>query len=150
MAILGTVIKQGLSIKKRVDKVTKRANANSLQRKTLLKLLTKAKDTEFGETNEFEAILNAKNPAKLFQKVVPIYDYDKIFEEWWHRTLEGESDICWPGKIRYFALSSGTSGSASKYIPVTTSIIKSMRKAGVRQILSLTNYDLSEDIYTKG
>lgn len=150
MAILGTVIKQGLSIKKRVDKVTKRANANSLQRKTLLKLLTKAKDTEFGETNEFEAILNAKNPAKLFQKVVPIYDYDKIFEEWWHRTLEGERDICWPGKIRYFALSSGTSGSASKYIPVTTSIIKSMRKAGVRQILSLTNYDLSEDIYTKG
>ncbi len=150
MAILGTVIKQGLTIKKRVDKVTKRSDAQALQRNTLSKLLLTAKDTEFGIANEFESILIAHNPEKLFQKVVPIYDYDKIFEEWWHRSLEGERDICWPGKIKYFALSSGTSGSASKYIPVTSSIIKSMRKIGIRQILSLTNYNLPEDIYTKG
>lgn len=150
MAILGNVIKQGLALRKRVDKVTKSSSPTTLQRRTLLKLLSKAKETEFGIANEFDSILIAHNPEKLFQKVVPIYDYDKIFEEWWHLSLEGERDICWPGKIKYFALSSGTSGSASKYIPVTSSIIKSMRKAGIRQVLSLTNYQLAEDIYTKG
>ena len=32
---------------------------------------------------------------------------------------EGEADVCWPGKVKYFALSSGTSETSSKYIPIT-------------------------------
>ena len=33
--------------------------------------------------------------------------------------------MAWPGKIKYYALSSGTSESASKYIPVTRELLRS-------------------------
>ncbi len=34
-------------------------------------------------------------------------------------------DVTWPGKIKYYALSSGTSEAASKYIPVTKDLLRS-------------------------
>ena len=88
------------------------------QNRVLKRLLKKARYTEFGQAYHFDQILLHKHPAKLFQQYVPIFDYDKIYDEWWHRTLEGIPDVCWPDKIKYFALSSGTSGAASKYIPI--------------------------------
>ncbi len=41
--------------------------------------------------------------------MVPVFDYNKIYKDWWHKTLENKPDVCWPGKIKYYALSSGTS-----------------------------------------
>ena len=150
MEILGTLIKQGLTFRKNIGKVRRKPSGAKQQRKTLLKLLTKARYTQFGEQFEFDSILLATNPEKMFQKLVPIYDYDKIFTEWWHKSLQDESDVCWPGRIKYFALSSGTSGAASKQLPITTSMLRSMRKTGVRQVLSLTNYGLPEEFFQKG
>ena len=75
-----------------------------------------------------------------FQENVPIYDYSKIYKEWWYKTLEGRPDICWPGKIKYYALSSGTSEAASKYIPITNDLLSGNRIVMVRQLLSLRNY----------
>ena len=78
--------------------------------------------------------------VKSFQENVPVYDYSKIYKEWWYKTLEGKPDICWPGKIKYYALSSGTSESASKYIPVTNDLLRGNRIVMIRQLLSLRNY----------
>lgn len=150
MEILGTLIKQTLTFRKNIRKVRRKTSGAKQQRKTLLKLLTKARYTKFGEAFEFDSILLASNPEKMFQKMVPIYDYDKIFKEWWHKTIQDESDVCWPGKIKYFALSSGTSGAPSKQIPVTSSMLRSMRKISIRQVLSLTNYGLPEEFFQKG
>ena len=61
-----------------------------------------------------------------------------------------EEDICWPGKVKYFALSSGTSDSSSKHIPVTRDMIRSIRKVSFRQILSLAKYNLPESLFEKG
>ena len=83
------------------------------QIRVLKKLLKKARYTEFGQKYHFDDILLARHPGKKFQELVPTYDYSKIYKEWWHRTLEGVPDVCWPGKIKYFALSSGTSEAAS-------------------------------------
>jgi hypothetical protein len=47
-------------------------------------------------------------------------------------------------------LSSGTSGAASKFIPVTDEMIKAIRKTGVRQMLSLSQYDLPTSLISKG
>ena len=58
--------------------------------------------------------------------------------------------MTWPGTVKYFALSSGTSGSSSKYIPVTKSMVKAIRRTGVRQILSLSKYDLPASLFSKG
>lgn len=150
MEILGTLIKQTLTFRKNIRKVRRKSSAAKQQRKTLLKLLTKARYTQFGKQFEFDSILLASNPEKIFQKLVPIYDYDKIFKDWWYKAVQDESDVCWPGKIKYFALSSGTSGAPSKQIPVTSSMLRSMRKTSIRQVLSLTNYGFQEEFFQKG
>lgn len=150
MEILGSLIKNTLTLRKNIGKVRRKGSSTAQQRKTLLKLLSKARYTQFGEHFEFDSILLASNPEKMFQKIVPIYDYDRIFAEWWHKAIQNEVDVCWPGKIKYFALSSGTSGAPSKQIPVTSSMLRSMRKTSVRQVLSLTNYGLSEEFFQKG
>jgi hypothetical protein len=71
---------------------------------------------------------------------VPTYNYNKIYKDWWHLTLEGKQDICWPGKIKYFALSSGTSESASKYIPITNDLLRGNKIIMIKQLISLFNY----------
>ena len=81
----------------------------SQQMKVLKKLLRKAKFTAFGQQYKFDEILLARHPEKKFQELVPVHDYNKIYNEWWKQTIDGSSDITWPGKIKYYALSSGTS-----------------------------------------
>jgi hypothetical protein len=110
------------------------------QLRVLKKLLRRARYTAFGQAFGFEQILQSKRVGKLFQQKVPVYSYNKIYKEWWHRTLEGESDICWPGKIKFFALSSGTSESASKFIPVTNDLLKGNKIIMIKQLISLFNY----------
>ena len=111
------------------------------QLKVLKKLLRKARFTEFGQAYRFDEILLSRHPGKKFQQLVPTYNYSKIYKDWWYKTLEGTPDVCWPGVIKYFALSSGTSESASKYIPVTKDLIRSNTVTSFRQLLSLAKYD---------
>src|SRR5690606_2676963 len=94
-------------------------DARRQQLRVLKKLLKRARFTEFGQQYRFDDILLNKSPEKKFQELVPVHDYNKIYEEWWKKTLDGVPDVTWPGKIKYYALSSGTSEAASKYIPVT-------------------------------
>src|SRR6478672_5897097 len=94
------------------------------QLKVLKKLLKKARFTQFGQMYQFDQILMSKHPGKSFQQLVPTYNYSKIYKDWWYKTLEGAPDVCWPGVIKYFALSSGTSEAASKYIPITKDLIR--------------------------
>ena len=110
------------------------------QLRVLKKLLRRARYTSFGQAFHFNEILLSKHPAKTFQKNVPTYNYNKIYKDWWHLTLEGKPDICWPGKIKYFALSSGTSESASKYIPITNDLLRGNKIIMIKQLISLFNY----------
>ena len=110
------------------------------QMKVLRKLLRKARFTEFGQQYRFDEILLSKNLVKQYQQLVPIFDYNTIYKDWWHKTVEGVPDVCWPGKIKYFALSSGTSEAASKYIPITNELIKGNKTVMVKQLLTLRSY----------
>lgn len=126
-------------------------DAQSQQARVLKKLLKKARFTEFGQQYGFDKILLGNNPAKAFQQVVPVYDYNKIYEDWWKKTLDGVPDVTWPGKIKFYALSSGTSEAASKYIPVTRDMLRSNRLNYIRQWVSLLNYEhLPRQSVTKG
>lgn len=153
MAILGTLLKKGIRLRESLEQ--EYSSPLDLQKQELKKLLIKAKDTEFGRKYQFEAILSEFKKGghdfhSTYSKLVPIYDYNKIYQEWWHRLKKGEEDITWPGAIRYFALTSGTSGATSKYIPITKDMVNAIRKTGVRQILSLSKYDLPNKLFTKG
>ena len=155
MAILGSVIKRGLKLSVFLQK--RKTNPAKLQRRTLYKLLNKAEGTEFGVKYNFSMILRQflfkrdENFYENFQKSVPIHDYNKMFNSWWHRSLAGEKNVVWPGRTKYFALSSGTSEAASKYIPVTKAMSRAFQRAGIKQILSLGNFkNLPPDTYEKG
>ncbi len=126
-------------------------DAQSQQQRVLKKLLKKARFTQFGQQYGFDKILFDGDPAAAFQQAVPVHDYNAIYESWWKKTLEGVPDVTWPGKIKYYALSSGTSEAASKYIPVTGEMLRSNRANYIRQLFSLLNYDkLPRQSVTKG
>lgn len=108
--------------------------------RVLKKMLKKARFTEFGQQYRFDEILLDKHPEKKFVALVPTFNYDKIYAQWWYRAIEGFQDVCWPGKVKYFALSSGTSESASKYIPITADLMRGNRVVMVKQLLTLRNY----------
>lgn len=111
------------------------------QLRVLKKLLRKARFTEFGQTYRFDEMLLSRHPGKRFQQLVPTYDYNKLYKDWWHRAKDGVPDVCWPGVIKYFALSSGTSDATSKYIPITKDLIRSNTITSVRQLISLAKYE---------
>ncbi len=116
-------------------------DARRQQVRVLKKLLKKARFTEFGQHYRFDDILLSRHPEEQFQELVPVHDYNKIYDEWWKKTLDGVSDVTWPGKIKYYALSSGTSEAASKYIPVTRDLLRSNTVNYMRQLLSLFSYE---------
>jgi hypothetical protein len=153
MALLGTLLKKGIRLRESLEQ--EYSSPLELQKLELKKLLIQAKDTEFGKKHQFDLILKEfKKPNRDFYRafgsVVPIYNYEKIYNEWWYRLKAGEKNITWPGAIRYFALTSGTSGASSKYIPISKEMVKAIRKTGLRQILSLSKYELPDALFTKG
>lgn len=117
------------------------SDPKSQQLKVLRKLLRKARHTEFGQRYQFDTILMSNKLAdNKFQQLVPTYDYNKLYQAFWHKTLDGVPDVCWPGRIKYFALSSGTSEAASKYLPITKELIKANTLTSMRQLFSLAGY----------
>ena len=107
------------------------------QYKVFRKLIKKAAKTDFGKQFLFEQILTADYDLALFKKLVPVYTYETLYQQWWKRVKRGDKDVCWPGKIKYFALSSGTSSGSSKIIPVSKQMLKTIRKTSLKQITSL-------------
>ena len=156
MAIIGSLLKRGIRFGNLVAS-RKRIHPFRQQKKTLSKLLSKARYTEFGEKYNFEEVLSSslfgekQEFYEKFKNNVPVHDYNKIYQEWWSRLLKGERNITWPGRIKYFALSSGTSEASTKHIPVTNAMSKAMQRTSIRQILSLGKYkNLPDKLYEKG
>jgi hypothetical protein len=150
MPILGTIIKTAYTLAQYPQDIKKNFNPQKVQKKELKKLLTKAQDTAFGEHYGFAGILSQKDFVSAFRKSVPVHDYSSMFKKWWYRSLNGESWVTWPGRIKYFALTSGTSESSSKHIPVTPDMLRAIRKTSVRQLVMTTKYNFPADFYTKG
>jgi hypothetical protein len=147
MQILGSILKRAVDLR---GKIPKRSNFDVQQKKVLKKLLKKAEFTAFGEHFHFTKLLQEKNPIDAFQQTVQMYDYSSIYKQWWYRAIKGEPYVCWPGHIKYFALSSGTSEAASKYIPVTKEMLSAFKRGSVRQIVAQAHYDLPKEHFEKG
>ncbi len=149
MAIIGRTLKRAIGFSSRMGNIRLPRDPFVVQQSTLLKLLRKAKATSFGGAYSFKSILNSNDPIERFRETVPVSDYNKMHEQWWHRSLKGEKDVTWPGPIKYFALSSGTSENASKRIPITSEMIKSITRVGLKQIIALAEYNLPESLFEK-
>lgn len=152
MPLLGSIIKKAIELKgiKPLEIRRKKENAGREQLRVLERLLRRSINTAFGDHYNFGKILDKDDIVKAFKETVPVHDYNSIFSNWWYRQLNGESFVTWPGKVKYYALSSGTSEASSKYIPVTPDMIKAIRRTSVRQLVSLSNYNFPREYYEKG
>lgn len=154
MPIIGTLLKKGIKIRESLEQEF--TSPFELQKWELRKLLIAARETEFGKYYHFKEILKDFKKTELhrfyktFKEHVPIHNYNEMYNSWWHKTRHGQKNICWPGKVKYFALSSGTSEASSKFIPVTKEMIKAIQKTSIRQILSLSRYELPDNLFTTG
>ncbi len=122
--------------------------AFDVQTKNLRKLIEKAQDTEFGKAHDFRELYFSPNIVEDFRNAVPLGSYSTM-HPWWQRAYAGEPDITWPGKTMHFALSSGTSEGASKYIPVTRDMLRSIQRTSLKQILTIARSDLPKEFITK-
>lgn len=102
------------------------------QQMQLEKLLTQARDTAFGREHGFGTI----HTGGEFAARVPVSDYDR-FEALIARSRAGEGDVTWPGEVRWFAKSSGTTGSRSKFIPVTDEGLSQCHLRGPMDVVCL-------------
>lgn len=84
------------------------------QRKLLAYLLQAGRKTLFGHDHRLQEVRTYEE----FRQAVPIYSYEEFYEKYLYRAWQGESDITWPGKVLYFAKTSGTTAGA-KYLPIT-------------------------------
>lgn len=148
MPLLGSIIKNGIALRSKIS--LERYTPEQHQKKVLRQLLAASQYTMFGQTYKFSRILSSPQFVNKFRLSVPVHDYNSIFSKWWNKSLHNEEDVCWPGKVKYFALSSGTSDASSKHIPVTREMIKSIQRVSIRQIISLAKYDLPETLFEKG
>jgi hypothetical protein len=103
-----------------------------VQQEVLLKLLDKAKDTEWGKKYDFQSIHNTKDYANR----IPVQTYESLSVEI-KRLLNGEQNILWPSKIKWFAKSSGTTNDKSKFIPVSFEALEECHYRGGRDIMAI-------------
>src|SRR6266446_5063970 len=97
------------------------------QEAMLRRLLARAATTRFGQEHGFARIRD----RRAFQAAVPLRRYEDFWGVYWRPAFPLLDDCSWPGRIPFFAASSGTSTGATKFIPVTWQMIRSNRQAGL-------------------
>ena len=97
----------------------------ALQRAVLEHLVQKAKDTEYGRQHVFNAIKGYDD----FISNVPVNTYEELKGDI-DRMRQGESDVLWPGRVKWYAKSSGTTNDKSKFIPVSKDGLKNIHYRG--------------------
>ena len=103
-----------------------------VQEEWFKKLISTAKNTEYGKLYGFSSI----SSYKQFQQQVPINNYESL-KPYIDRLRSGEENILWPSEIRWFAKSSGTTAGKSKYIPVSSEALEECHFKGGKDLLSI-------------
>lgn len=95
------------------------------QRRQLSGLIERARKTEWGKKYDFSTIRS----YETFCRRVPLQTYDDV-KPYVQRMINGEADILWRGRTKWFAQSSGTTNDKSKFIPVTHDILQEVHYRG--------------------
>ncbi len=114
-----------------------RRSAMAEQRQILLRLVRHAQHTRFGRDHDFSSIHTIAD----YQGRVPLRDYEAFWFAYWQQSFPHLKNITWPGVIPYFALSSGTTSGATKYLPITRPMLASNQCAALTTLaLFLASY----------
>ncbi len=107
-------------------------DGEALQRQVLAHLVDTAKDTEYGRNHLFGATRGYDD----FARNVPVNTYEELKADI-DRMRHGESDVLWPGRVRWYAKSSGTTNDKSKFIPVSRDGLRDIHYRGGQDCVAL-------------
>ena len=96
-----------------------------LQRQVLSHLTATARNTEYGRNHAFDSIRGYED----FVRHIPVNTYEEL-KGAIDRMRHGERDILWPGRVKWYAKSSGTTNDKSKFIPVSSEGLQKTHYAG--------------------
>ena len=99
--------------------------AEALQRDVLRRLLRKASQTEWGRAHGYAGSLSYED----FARQTPLCTYEEL-KGFIDRMRHGEKDVLWPGRVKWYAKSSGTTNDKSKFIPVSKDNLHDTHYAG--------------------
>jgi hypothetical protein len=136
MPIIPSVVKWLNS--SRLDQIEKfRKYPVETQEAALYKLLAKASSTEWGTKYAYSSISSIKE----FQERFPVHTYEDLMP-YVERLRNGETNLLWPGEIKWFAKSSGTTASKSKFIPMSRESLEECHYRAAKDILAIytSNY----------
>lgn len=131
-----------IKIKNRIKLIQKAIqNPIEYQEKILKKNIKSACNTVFGEEHRFKKITNYRE----YQNLIPISDYE-AFKKYIFHAQKNTKNILWPGRVNWFAKSSGTTQEKSKFIPITQESLKMCHFKAGKDMLSmyLNNYPNSK------
>ncbi len=112
-ALFNTVV--NYFIRQRIDQIQNFMNRPlETQNGVLLSQLFLAENTDYGKIHGFNSISCYDD----FRRNIPIVTYED-FEPFIEQARQGKPDVIWPGYIRKFAKSSGTTNAKSKFIPIS-------------------------------
>jgi hypothetical protein len=104
----------------------------ALQRAVLARLMQTAKGTEYGRKHAFDVIKGYDD----FISHVPVNTYEELKGDI-DRMRQGEADVLWPGRVKWYAKSSGTTNDKSKFIPVSQEGLQKIHYAGGRDSVAI-------------
>ncbi|MDR2848289.1 MAG: GH3 auxin-responsive promoter family protein [Bacteroidales bacterium] len=129
MSIINSIVDVASSRRlKQIDQF--KEHPASVQEKVLFSLIRKAQNTEWGKKCGFASIQSVSD----FQKKVPIQTYEEL-KPHIDRVRQGERNILWPGATKWFAKSSGTTDSKSKFVPVTNESLSNCHYRGGKDVI---------------
>ncbi|MFO7863877.1 MAG: GH3 auxin-responsive promoter family protein [Salinivirgaceae bacterium] len=144
MPILNSIV-TWLNVKRMSQINLMRQYPADVQLETFLQIVNQAAPTEWGRKYKYREIKNYQQ----FQERVPLQSYDDI-KPWIDRMRGGETELLWPGEIKWFAKSSGTTADKSKYIPVTEESLENCHYRGGKDVMAIYNDNFPENNYLKG
>lgn len=103
-----------------------------VQSEWFTKLVSTAKDTEWGKMYDYKSIRTVEN----FKERVPVSSYEEM-QPYIDRLRKGEQNLLWPSDIKWFAKSSGTTSNKSKFIPVSQEALDECHFKGGKDLLAL-------------
>ncbi len=111
------------------------------QRQVLQELLDRSAPTRFGRDHDFAALSRSADPVAAFQAAVPLRRFEDMWDAYFKSAFPLLDDISWPGRMPFFAETSGTTSGRTKYIPVSHDMVAANRRAALTTLaLELANH----------
>jgi hypothetical protein len=119
-------------------------NSAGIQRAQLRNLLRKAQGTAFGRAHGFAKLASLDNTeiVRSYRQAVPVSDWYAFREQIARMREGGEPDVLWPGLVRDFAQTSGTTA-GDKFIPVSEDMLRSNFLASLDIFAHLRRFGVS-------